>query len=627
MTQRSLPRRLRLLLVISSIGCLSVFFVPVNAQDLFGAAAEPEAIEETTPEEENQEDLQTPVLDFSNAITTVDPELSVAELELLLKPMTLEELQVEAAAWFDLLRQKTAELSQSELVVLKQNEQLTESQEAVKALDDASKTLDQTQDVVEEVSTSTGSPEGGDQKLEQQTEKAEDAIDKALEKVEDAAAAEAEAKSDDTTQTVISEAKDDILTQEAEEKAKIDESLPDPETTPKANATPLAEEQSEVLGKEEVSAVQDKVKEVAADIPAQVDDATQTETINETSEQLSEAADQLEEKVEEQTEVKKQVLLNATEIRDQHIAIAERFRVVLVALEKKGGDGEVYRRYVDTVNEIKVDASDSLSFWITVWGWVRSDEGGLRWSQNLLKFMGIFGGFILLAIVLGKVANRSLRMVPQMSELFRGFLVTFVRRSTLLIGVCVGLTALGVSLGPLLALVGGVSFILAFALQSNLGNFASGLMILLYKPFDIGDEIQVNEVWGYVDSISLASTKIRHRQNEDAVIVPNTTVWESTIYNYTQAENRKITIPLLIPYHQDMNAVKATLRETAQDHDLVLETPAPEPNIVSYEESGIRMLLCAWVKTSDYWQVYQDLHQHIQERFQRQGITFVGVAE
>ena len=167
MTQRSLPRRLRLLLVISSIGCLSVFFVPVNAQDLFGAAAEPEAIEETTPEEENQEDLQTPVLDFSNAITTVDPELSVAELELLLKPMTLEELQVEAAAWFDLLRQKTAELSQSELVVLKQNEQLTESQEAVKALDDASKTLDQTQDVVEEVSTSTGSPEGGDQKLEQ----------------------------------------------------------------------------------------------------------------------------------------------------------------------------------------------------------------------------------------------------------------------------------------------------------------------------------------------------------------------------------------------------------------------------------------------------------------------------
>ncbi|MGA1138444.1 MAG: hypothetical protein ACO30K_19715, partial [bacterium] len=313
MAKKSLFSPVRLLLVITSIGCLSVLFAPVRAQDLLGEEESAAALEDIPVLEGNQDALQTPVIDFSSAITTVDPAISLAELELLLKPLTLEELQVEAAAWFELLRQKTSELSQAEIVVLKQNEQITETREAVKALDEASKTLNQAQEGAEET-TPLSSGEVSNEKLDQETERAEEAIEKALQEVEEAASVEAEVKSDDTAQNVIDQAKDDILTQEAEEQAKIDESLKTAETTPteptpEASPTPLAEEASEVLGKEEVGTVQEQIKDIVAQDPTEIDDSSQA------AEQLTQAADQLEDKIEENTELKKEVLLNATEIR------------------------------------------------------------------------------------------------------------------------------------------------------------------------------------------------------------------------------------------------------------------------------------------------------------------------
>jgi small-conductance mechanosensitive channel len=96
------------------------------------------------------------------------------------------------------------------------------------------------------------------------------------------------------------------------------------------------------------------------------------------------------------------------------------------------------------------------------------------------------------------------------------------------------------TLGPVFALVGGLSFILAFALQSNLGNIASGLMIMAYKPFDVGDEIKLGELWGWVESITLANTKIKGLDGQ-MFNVPNNTVWGDTIENLSHSPTRKFT--------------------------------------------------------------------------------------
>ena len=238
------------------------------------------------------------------------------------------------------------------------------------------------------------------------------------------------------------------------------------------------------------------------------------------------------------TDVEEQVV-TVTRLQTEQTNLASRFNTVLDAFEAKGGEPKTYRQYISAVTGLEFDITDTKGLGLRFTTWLQSEEGGIKLGLNLLKFGGILVAAFIIAPRLSKLTELALARISNISTLFRDFSVMVVNRAVLVLGALLALASLGVNLGPILAIVGGASFVLAFALQDNLGNFASGLMLLVNKPFDVGDEVKVAGYWAYVDSISLANTKLKDFSG-NIVTLPNNTVWGADIINYTHADIRKI---------------------------------------------------------------------------------------
>jgi small conductance mechanosensitive channel len=167
---------------------------------------------------------------------------------------------------------------------------------------------------------------------------------------------------------------------------------------------------------------------------------------------------------EDKAQEKAALLDYLTDLRAERTALIDRVNAVLVALKLKGGDPAEYEQYVKAVSGIKVDVSDASATWSTITGWLTSAAGGLRWAVNLAQFVIIVIAFYFLSVVAGKAAQKGLARAQQLSSLLRGFLVTSIRRTVLFIHLFVGLAALEINVGPVLAVIGAAGFVIAFAL-------------------------------------------------------------------------------------------------------------------------------------------------------------------
>lgn len=137
-----------------------------------------------------------------------------------------------------------------------------------------------------------------------------------------------------------------------------------------------------------------------------------------------------------------------------------------------------------------------------------------------------------------------------------------VKRLILAIGIVVGLSTIGVNVGALVAVIGGGTFILGFALQDTLANFANGVMLMVYRPFDVGDAVEVGGISGSVDSVSLVNTHIRSWDNK-IIIVPNKSVWGQVITNISGADRRRIDMNFGIGYGDDSEKAQSIPLSTA----------------------------------------------------------------
>jgi small conductance mechanosensitive channel len=167
-----------------------------------------------------------------------------------------------------------------------------------------------------------------------------------------------------------------------------------------------------------------------------------------------------------------------------------------------------------------------------------SREGGLRWVINVASFVSILVVAWFVARFLSHITRGAMRRV-QLPLLLEDFLIKSVRWVVMAMGIIWSLSALEVSIGPLLALVGAAGFILAFAMQDSLSNFASGLMILLFRPFDTGDVVDAGGVSGKVSSMNLVATTIRTFDNK-LMVAPNSKTWSDVITNATGVTPRRV---------------------------------------------------------------------------------------
>ncbi|MCO6411684.1 MAG: mechanosensitive ion channel family protein [Thiogranum sp.] len=334
----------------------------------------------------------------------------------------------------------------------------------------------------------------------------------------------------------------------------------------------------------------------------------------------AEQAEATTEKAEAEADARTALVKHATELMAERTALVDRFKIVLDELEAKGGDISEHDAYITTVSGIKVDVTDASATWTTITGWLMSPEGGFRWAVNIVQFIVILMVFYLLAIVAGKAARKATSRSKNLSSLLSEFLVLSARRLVLFIGFFVGLSALEINVGPVLAVVGAAGFVIAFALQNSLSNFASGILMLIYRPFDTGDFVNVAGTPGKVESMNLLSTQLRTPDNQ-LVIVPNNSVWGDVITNVTGITQRRVDLVFGVGYSDDIDKTQSILEEIVNGHELVLKEPAAVVKLHELADSSVNFVCRPWVKPEHYWDVYWDITREVKRRFDAEGVS------
>jgi small conductance mechanosensitive channel len=381
---------------------------------------------------------------------------------------------------------------------------------------------------------------------------------------------------------------------------------------------PLTKGELEVEAKAWLDLLKEKVSEVSlAEIQASRKAAEIKKAKNDTEETTTQVS---KDQIELKTKTKELILSNITKLQEERAALINRFTAVADALEAKGGDVEEYRKYVNVTNGITVNIQDVSAAKTVIIGWLMSSEGGLLWAQNFGFFIATLLGFYILSRLLSKITKKAVSVSEKTSGLLQHFFVSTVRKTTMLIGVVIALSMLGVNIGPLVAGIGAVGFIIGFALQGTLGNFASGLMILMYRPYDVGHIIETGGKKGIVDSMNLVSTTIKTFDNQ-IIIVPNGTIWGDVITNVTGSDTRRVDLTFGISYTDDTNKTQKILEEIVNAHEFVLDSPQPIIRLHELGESSVNFVCRPWAKTGHYWDVYWDITRSVKERFDKEGIS------
>lgn len=317
---------------------------------------------------------------------------------------------------------------------------------------------------------------------------------------------------------------------------------------------------------------------------------------------------------------------------------------VLAAQARVGVASAALQSTVNLMNRVGMDTRRYRQQIVTATGELTTDvldvgvvAGILKeWSKIAFEFSKSQGPRllfrILLVILILFVFSRLARLVQKgvekamlsgrvtMSHLLKRMIVSTAKNLTMFLGILFALSQLGISLGPLLAGLGIAGFIIGFALQDTLSNFASGLMILIYRPFDVGDFVEGGGVTGRVDRMNLVNTTFKTLDNQ-VIIVPNNMIWQNVITNVTAQRTRRVDLTFGISYSDDIDKAKAILTDVVANHEACLKTPEPNIRVGALGESSVDLICRPWVKTDEYWDTYWDLIEIVKKRFDEEGIS------
>ncbi len=258
-------------------------------------------------------------------------------------------------------------------------------------------------------------------------------------------------------------------------------------------------------------------------------------------------------------------------------------------------------------------------WWLEVKNYLRVNFIGAFFK--VVVFLLILLIFRFLATLTKKVIRKSVRSSRMhLSMLLQNILVSWISRAVMLVGLLVALSQLGISLGPLLAGLGVAGFIVGFALQDTLGNFASGMMILIYRPFDVGDVVEAGGAFGKVKSMSIVSTTILTFDHQ-TLIIPNSKIWGDVIKNVTAQRERRVDMVFGIGYGDDIPKAEKILADIVSSHPKVLSQPEPIIKLHTLGESSVDFVVRPWCKTDDYWDVYWDITREVKMRFDAEGVS------
>ena len=203
-------------------------------------------------------------------------------------------------------------------------------------------------------------------------------------------------------------------------------------------------------------------------------------------------------------------------------------------------------------------------------------------------------------------------------------LVTFVQHmcyfGLLAFVIIAALDRVGIKLTAAIAVLGAAALAVAFALQGSLSNFAAGILMVIFKPFKIGDLVTVGGVQGTVQEIQILNTVLNSPDNV-RIIVPNSQVTGGTISNYTANPTRRIDLTIGVSYDDDIKKAKQVIEGVLATDARILKTPAPTVAVSELADSSVNFVVRPWVKSADYWDVYFDTTAKLKTTLESNGIT------
>lgn len=189
----------------------------------------------------------------------------------------------------------------------------------------------------------------------------------------------------------------------------------------------------------------------------------------------------------------------------------------------------------------------------------------------------------------------------------------------LVVVVLAALNQLGVQTSSMLAVLGAAGLAIGLALKDSLSNIASGVLMVAFRPFRVGDFVEVAGVTGTVDKIAVFYTELRTSDNK-VVVIPNALVTSGVITNFTAAHTRRIEIKVGVSYNSDLETVRQVLLDVVRADPRVLADPAPVVGVLEFADSSINLVVRPWVKSSEYWDTFFALNVAIKRAFDARGI-------
>jgi small conductance mechanosensitive channel len=322
----------------------------------------------------------------------------------------------------------------------------------------------------------------------------------------------------------------------------------------------------------------------------------------------------------EAAQVARQQVTDLTTRRDQ---LFRAYRTVVDSWEKKGGDAAAiasFRAYRTSIVLEETRSADAETLMLRAMAWAQSWEGGLGLAVDIAVIVAAFIGLIIVARIVRRIMFNIFGKIENLSKLLQAFLAMVVYWLVMAFGLMIVLSGLGVDISPVFALIGGASFILAFAFQDTLGNLAAGLMIMINRPFDEGDYVDIGGTGGTVKAVSVVATTVTTPDNQ-VIVIPNNKVWGSIITNVTSSPLRRVDLTFGIGYGDSIAEAQAVLERVVKDHPLTLDDPAPTIRVGALGASSVDFIVRPWVKGGDYWTVYWDLTRQVKEAFDAAGIS------
>jgi len=245
---------------------------------------------------------------------------------------------------------------------------------------------------------------------------------------------------------------------------------------------------------------------------------------------------------------------------------------------------------------------------------------GVTFGIKIMTALAIFfiGKFVIRLVVSG---IRKIMQKQAVDKTLEKFICNLVSMTLLVVVIIAAIGAMGIQTTSFIAIFGAAGLAVGLALQGSLSNFASGVLIILFRPYRVGDYIEAAGIAGSVEQVLILTTILKTGDNKQ-IIVPNSQIMNSIITNYSTNDTRRVDLTVGVSYADDLDKVRKTLEDLIANEGRIFDEPATLIAVSELADNSVNFIVRAWVKSTDYSSVKFDLTEAIKKRFDQEGISF-----